>query len=286
MTAVPLGIPRRAVEFALDGEPVRAPEGSTVLDVCRAAGKDVPALCAGGSLAPRGTCRLCVVEVEGAATLVPACSHRAESGLEVRTDSERVRHSRRIVLELLASSADLSTTPGAAEWIEEYGASPDRFGPDAARAAEPPRVDNDLYVRDRGKCVLCRRCVDVCGDEGRSTFAVAVSGRGLGARIAVEHDGPLTASACVYCGDCVDVCPTGALSSRSEFDMRAAGTWDEGSQTRTGTVCAHCGAGCGVTLHVQDNEIVKVTALPDGSGAHGSLCSKGRFGYQLVQNRD
>ena len=287
MTAVPLGIPRRRLEFTIDGEPVRVAEGSTILDACLAAGKDVPALCRGGPLTPGGgACRLCVVEMEGATALVPACSRRAEPGMDVRTGTERVRHSRKIVLELLASSADLSTTPRAAEWIKEYDARPDRFGPDAARLVEPPKLDNDLYVRDYGKCVLCRRCVDACGDAGENTFAIAVSGRGFGARIAVEHDLPLTDSACVFCGNCIDVCPTGALSFRSEFDRRAAGTWHEASQTRTDTVCAHCGVGCDLTLHVQDNEVVKVTTPHGQTVTQSSLCSKGRFGYQHVQNRD
>ncbi|MCX5359593.1 2Fe-2S iron-sulfur cluster-binding protein [Streptomyces sp. NBC_00124] len=285
MTVTVLGIPRRMLAFTLDGEETRVPEGATLLDACRAAGTDVPVLCHGAALAPRSTCRLCVVEVEGAPALVPACSRRAEPGMEVRTDTERVRHSRRTVLELLVSSVDLSTTPAIAGWIEEYGAEPDRFGPDAARPAAEPRFDDDLMVRDPGKCILCRRCVDVCGDQGQSTFAIAVSGRGSDTRVTVEHDAPLTDSACVYCGNCLDVCPTGALWSRSEFDGRAAGIWDESAQVRTSTVCGHCGVGCGLTLHVQDNDIVRVTAPHDDPVTRGNLCIKGRFGYQHVQNR-
>ncbi|KKD08235.1 2Fe-2S iron-sulfur cluster-binding protein [Streptomyces sp. WM6386] len=285
MTVTALGIPRRMLAFTLDGEETRVPEGATLLDACRAAGTDVPALCHGAALAPRSTCRLCVVEVEGSPALVPACSRRAEPGMAVRTDTERVRHSRRTVLELLASSVDLSMTPGVAGWIEEYGAEPERFGPGAARLAAQPRLDDDLMVRDHGKCILCRRCVDVCGDQGQSTFAIAVSGRGSDTRVTVEYDAPLTDSACAYCGNCLDVCPTGALSSRSEFDGRAAGTWDESAQTRTTTVCGYCGVGCGLTLHVQDNDIVKVTAPHDDPVTRGKLCIKGRFGYQHVQNR-
>ncbi len=220
MTVTPLGIPRRLLEFTLDGEPVRAPEGSTILDACRAAGKDIPTLCEGDTLTPKNACRVCVVEVEGSRTLVPACSRKAEAGMEVRTGTERARHSRKVVLELLASSVDLSTTPRVAEWLKEYEAKPDRFGPDAARLNEEPRVDNDLYVRDYGKCILCYKCVDACGDQWQNTFAISVAGRGFDARIAVEHDAPLTDSACVYCGNCIEVCPTGALSFKSEFDMR------------------------------------------------------------------
>ena len=100
-----------------------------------------------------------------------------------------------------------------------------------------------------------------------------------------EHDLPLPESACVYCGNCIQVCPTGALMFKTEYDMRAAGTWDESRQTQTDTVCAYCGVGCNLTLHVQDNTIVKVMSPADSSITHGNLCIKGRFGFQHAQNR-
>ena len=155
MRGVPVEPPRRLVEITVDGETVRVPEGSTILDACASLGKDIPTLCYGDTLTPKNACRVCVVEVEGARTLAPACSRKAEPGMVVGTDTERVRHSRKVVLELLASSVDLSTTPRAQEWIEEYGADPDRFGPDAERLDRPAKVDNDLYVRDYDKCILC-----------------------------------------------------------------------------------------------------------------------------------
>lgn len=197
MTAVPLQPPRRLIEFSLDGQDTRVPEGSTILEACRAAGKDIPTLCEGDTLTPKNACRVCVVEVEGARTLAPACSRRAEPGMAVRTDTGRARHSRKTVLELLASATDLSTTPRAAEWIKEYGAEPGRFGAAAARLNEEPKVDNDLYVRDYDKCIQCYKCVDACGDQWQNTFAISVAGRGFDARISTEHDAPLTDSACV-----------------------------------------------------------------------------------------
>jgi predicted molibdopterin-dependent oxidoreductase YjgC len=287
MTAISLGLPRRLLEFTLDGEDVQVPEGSTILDACRAAGKEIPTLCYGDTLTPKNACRVCVVEVEGARTLAPACSRRAEPGMKVSTGSDRARHSRKLVLELLASSTDLSTTPHVAGWIREYGADPARFGPDAAtRAGTEPKVDNDLYVRDYGKCIMCYKCVDACGDQWQNTFAISVAGRGFDNTVSVEHDAPLTDSACVYCGNCIEVCPTGALSFKTEFDMRAAGSWDEPAQTQTTTICAYCGVGCNLTLHVQDNDIVKVTSPHDNPITHGNLCIKGRFGFQHVQNRE
>lgn len=207
-------------------------------------------------------------------------------GMSGRTDTERARSGREVVLELLASSVDLSTTPRAEEWIREYGAEPGRFGAEAARDDEQPKVYNDLYVRDYDRCIICYKCVDACGEQWQNTFAIAAAGRGFDARISTEHDAPLTDSACVYCGNCIEVCPTGALSFKSEYDMRAAGTWDEAAQTETTTVCAYCGAGCNPTLRVQDNEIVKVTSPHDNPVTHGNLCIKGRSGFQHVQTRD
>lgn len=285
MTIVDIGIPRRLVEFTVDGSTVRVPEGSTILDACTAAGKEIPTLCYGDTLEPANACRVCMVEVEGSRTLVPSCSRKAEPGMVVHTDSERTRTSRKVVLELLASATDLSTTPGVAEWLAETGADPDRFGPDAATVAQPAIVDNELYVRDYEKCILCYKCVDACGDQWQNSFAITVAGRGFDARISTEFSNPLPDSACVYCGNCVEVCPTGALSFKREYDKREDGTWDESRQSETTTVCTFCGVGCNLTLHVQDNEIVKVTSPHESSVTHGNLCIKGRFGWQHVQNR-
>ncbi len=147
------------------------------------------------------------------------------------------------------------------------------------------KVDNNLYVRDYSKCILCYKCVEACGEDAQNTFAIAVAGRGFAAHISTEFDLPLPDSACVYCGNCIGVCPTGALMFKSEFDMRAAGTWDEGSQTVTETICPYCGVGCALELHVQDNTIVTVTSPLDSSVTDGHLCVKGRFGFQFVQSR-
>jgi len=285
VTIVDIGIPRRLVEFTVDGSTVRVPEGSTILDACTAAGKEIPTLCYGDTLEPANACRVCMVEVEGARTLVPSCSRKAEPGMVVHTDSARTRTSRKVVLELLASATDLSTTPDVDRWMAETGADPDRFGPDAATVAQPALVDNELYVRDYAKCILCYKCVDACGDQWQNSFAITVAGRGFDARISTEFSNPLPDSACVYCGNCVEVCPTGALSFKREYDKREDGTWDESRQKATTTVCTFCGVGCNLTLHVQDNEIVKVTSPHDSSVTHGNLCIKGRFGWQHVEKK-
>ncbi len=282
MSASPVGPPRRLVELSVDGTTVKVAEGETVLAACVAAGVDTPTLCYGPTITPANACRVCVVELEGSRPLVPACSRRAETGMVVRTDTERVDRSRRLVLELLGSSVDLSVTSAARRWSERYDADPSRFGDGTATVQQPVKDDNDLYVRDYAKCILCYQCVDACGVEWQHTFAIAVAGRGFGARISTEYDVSLPDSACVYCGNCIAVCPTGALMPRTEWTMRAAGEWDEARQTVTDTICPYCGVGCTLTLHVQDNRIVKVSSPDDHSITRGNLCIKGRFGFDHV----
>jgi predicted molibdopterin-dependent oxidoreductase YjgC len=274
---------RRLIEIRLDGKSVSVPEGSTILDAARCMGIDTPTLCYLETLAPVNVCRVCVVELEGSRTLVPACSRKVEPGMVIRTDSERVRLSRRLVLEFLASAVDVSTAPAFEAYMKEYGAKPERFGPHAVTVAQPPKIDNDLYVRDYSKCILCYKCVEACGVDAQNTFAIAVAGRGFSAHIATEYDIPLPDSACVYCGNCIAVCPTGALMFKSEYDMRQAGAWDEARQTHADTICPYCGVGCTLTVHEQDGKIVRVTSPLDHSVTHGNLCIKGRFGWQFVQ---
>ena len=284
--AVFVGMPRRMVGVKVDGREIEVVEGSTILDACRRLEIDTPTLCQLDNLTPVNVCRVCVVEVDGSRVLVPACSRKVEAGMKIKTDSERVRHSRRLVLELLASSVDMSLcSPEVHGWMADYGAQPSRFGADAATVAQPVKVDNDLYVRDYSRCILCYKCVEACGVDAQNTFAIGVAGRGFDAHISTEFDAPLPDSACVYCGNCIGVCPTGALMFKSEHDMRAAGTWEEGRQAVTETVCPYCGVGCMLELHVQDNTIVKVTSPLDNSVTSGHLCVKGRFGFQFVQRR-
>jgi predicted molibdopterin-dependent oxidoreductase YjgC len=201
----------------------------------------------------------------------------------IHTDSERVRLSRRLVLELLASAVDVSTALALKTYMERYGARPERFGSDAATLAQPPKIDNELYVRDYAKCILCYKCVEACGVDAQNTFAIAVAGRGFEAHIATEYDIPLPESACVYCGNCIAVCPTGALMFKVEYDMRLAGAWDESRQSHADTICPYCGVGCNLTVQEQDGKIVRVTSPLDHSVTHGNLCIKGRFGWQFVQ---
>ena len=272
------------IDVTIDGQTASVPGGSTILDACRVLGIETPTLCYADTLTPVNVCRVCVVEIEGARVLAPACSRKVEPDMVINTDSPRVRTSRRLVLELLGSSVDLSTAPDAQRFSADYDAKPERFG-EAATVAQPAKLDNDLYMRDYSKCILCYKCVEACGVDHQNTFAIAVAGRGFEARISTEFDVTLPESACVYCGNCIAVCPTGALMPTSEFTLRQAGTWDEAAQAEVDTVCPYCGVGCNLTLHVQDGSIVKVTSPDDHDVTRGNLCVKGRFGYEFVQNR-
>ena len=307
LPTAPAEEPPPEVEVTIDGQEASVPAGATLLDAAKSLGIETPTLCYLENLTPVNVCRVCVVELEGSRTLVPACSRTVEPGMRVQTDSPRVRLSRRMVLEFLASSVDVSTAPELQQYMEQYEAQPERYGPpgppaaanerDAAvpghhaapavetaqTVAQPVKIDNELYIRDYAKCILCYKCVEACGEDAQNTFAIAVAGRGFDAQISTEYTVPLPDSACVYCGNCIGVCPTGALMFHSEYEMRAAGTWDESAQTETDTICSYCGVGCTLSLHIQDNEIVKVTSPLDSNVTEGHLCIKGRFGWQFMQ---
>lgn len=306
-----LGSIKRMVTLTVDGTEVRVPEGATILDALHDEGTpeqaDTPTLCWAPNLTPINACRVCVVEVEGSRVLVPSCARKVEEGMEVRTNTEKVRHSRRMVLELLASSADMSQASADVQrWMAEYEVDVDRYGPPAppsddrdhrhaghhepvdgslaANVAQPVKVDNDLYVRDYSRCILCYKCVKACGTDAQFTFAISAAGRGFDARIATEYDVELPGSACVYCGNCIGVCPTGALKSVKEHELREDGDWHPEEESVTTTICSFCGVGCNLELHVQQGQIVNVTSPADHSVTHGHLCIKGRFGFQHVQN--
>jgi predicted molibdopterin-dependent oxidoreductase YjgC len=271
------------VELTIDGKTVAVSAGTTLLGACRSIGVDTPTLCWAANLTPVNVCRICVVEVEGSRVLVPACSRVAEPGMKVLTDSPRVRMSRKLVIELLGSSVDMSRSTEFSGFAKRYEAHPERFGSRAHTVAQPVKVDNELFVRDYARCMLCYKCVEACGTDAQNTFAIALAGRGFDARIATEHEVSLPDSACVFCGNCVGVCPTGALVFSTEHKLREAGEWREEEQTVTDTICPYCGVGCTLSLRVQDNTIVRVTSPSDSTVTSGNLCVKGRFGFSFVE---
>ncbi len=274
-----------SVTLKVDGDSVTLPQGTTLREACEKADHPVPTLCWHENLTPANACRACVVEVKGSRTLVASCSRVAEDGMEVWTNTERVQNARKVVAELLLSTSDATLAPDLKDLAQASGASAERFR-GGATWEQPVRVDNELYVRDLSKCILCYRCVEACGADWQNTFAIQVSGRGFDAHIDAGFGRELAESDCVFCGNCVAVCPTGALIGKTEWDLRNQGAWDEERISTTTTICSYCGVGCELKLHVLDNKIVKVTSPMDNPVSHGMLCVKGRYGYEFVQSEE
>jgi predicted molibdopterin-dependent oxidoreductase YjgC len=273
-----------SISVTIDGQDVNVPAGTTLLGAITKLGIETPTLCYDPGLTPVNVCRVCVVELKGARVLAPACSRVVEVGMEVLTDSPRVRHARRMVLEMLQSSVETSLAPALLRYAARYDTQPDRLA-GGATTHQPVRLDdNQLYVRDYERCILCYKCVEACGHDVQKTFAIAVAGRGFEAHIDTGYDVPLGDSPCVYCGNCVAVCPTGALIGRTEYDLRQEGRWQESEQKQVDTICPYCGVGCQLRLHVRENRIVKVSSARDHPVTGGFLCVKGRFGYEFMHS--
>lgn len=204
------------ITLTIDGQTVQVPAGTTVLEAAERLGIHIPRLCYHPHMTPPTVCRLCVVEWEGARTLVPACVAQVREGAVIRTASERVQRARRTILELLHSAVDLSETLDVARYDAELGVDPQRFADGMEREA-PFYDDNPFYVRDYEKCILCWRCVQACGDDMQFTYALTLGGRGFHTRITTFFDAPMPDTTCVFCGNCVGVCPTGALKGMDEY---------------------------------------------------------------------
>jgi NADH dehydrogenase/NADH:ubiquinone oxidoreductase subunit G len=221
------------VNLIIDGKEVSVEQGKTLLDVARESGKEIPAICYHEATTANGLCRMCVVDVEGMRVQQPACIVKATDGMKVKTRSEKVDRSRKTILEMLASTLDLSDAPEILTMMDEYGASPERF-PDAERRESEVIDDNPMYVRDYSKCLTCWRCVQVCAEDAQYTYAINFSGRGYETQIGTFFDKTIPETTCVLCGQCVAVCPTGALKSRREYLLEQGMSADEISVLNTG----------------------------------------------------
>ncbi len=219
--------------LTIDGQEVEVEQGKTLLEAAREKGKDIPTICFHEATTSNALCRICVVEVEGQRVLQPACIVKAAANMKVQTRSEKVIRSRRTILEMLASTMDLSEAPEILNMMDEYGASSSRF-PDAERREIPVKDDNPMYVRDYSKCLLCWRCVQVCADDAQYTFALNFDGRGYETQIGTFFDKAIPATTCVLCGQCVGVCPTGALKPKREFLLEQGMSPQEISVMSTG----------------------------------------------------
>ncbi|MBM2850783.1 MAG: putative formate dehydrogenase iron-sulfur protein [Anaerolineales bacterium] len=214
------------ITLTLDGRSVTVPAGTTLLKAAQQLGEHIPTICYHDHCTANALCRICVVEVEGARVLAPACVAQVSDGMVVRTRTERVERSRRTILEMLDSTVDLSEAPEIQQFIGDYRAERGRF-PEAGRREHPLLDDNPMYVRDYSKCILCWRCVQVCADDAQFTFAINFEGRGFETGIGTFFDKPMPETTCVFCGQCVGVCPTGALKPKREWLLQEGKTPDE-----------------------------------------------------------
>jgi predicted molibdopterin-dependent oxidoreductase YjgC len=276
----------KKIPLNIDGRDVEAVAGQTILEVAREQGIYIPTLCHYSKTTNVGACRVCVVEVEKARSLVASCCMPVSPGMVIKTDTAKVRASQRLIVELLWASGDHNCLTceqnGACElqnlvyWL---GIEKPRFNID------PPGYEtektNTMIQRDLNKCILCGRCIRAC-NEIQVNEVLDFSGRGSRAKVGPAFGADYIDSDCYFCGECVDACPVGSLTFKQ---ARFAGRPWEVKKVKT--TCPYCGVGCQMDLNVYNDRIVKVTGnrayeQPNG----GSLCVKGRFGLDFVGHPD
>ena len=222
-----------AITFQMDGNEITIEDGKTLLEAARENGIDIPTICFHEATTANALCRICVVEVEGMRVLQPACIVKAGANMKVQTRSDKVNRARKTILEMLASTMDLSDAPDILTMMDAYGASAERF-PDAERRQPEVKDDNPMYIRDYSKCLLCWRCVQVCADDAQYTYAINFEGRGFETQIGTFFDKPIPETTCVLCGQCVGVCPTGALKPKRQYLLEMGMKPEEISVMNTG----------------------------------------------------
>lgn len=271
----------------IDGKECTCTPGQTVYEVARANGIYIPVLCHQEQLKPVGACRVCVVEVQGARSLVASCAMPADKGMVVTTGSDRVLQARKLAVELLMTQGhhNCITCENSGDCVLQDLAY--SLGIESPRFTEPEKVKpleqaNEMIVRDMNKCVLCGLCVRAC-NEIQVNQVLDYTGRGPTAAVGPAFGVPYESSDCVFCGECVRVCPVGALfEKQGRFKGRA------GDLMKVRTTCEYCGVGCQMDLGIKDGKIVKVTTPRVDAPApnFGSLCIKGRFGYDFINHPD
>ena len=204
------------ISLTIDNTRVRVPAGTTILKAAEKVGIHIPRICFSDNCTANALCRICVVEVKGARTLVASCVAEVQENMEVFTNSERVRSSRKTILEMLVSTLDLSQAQQTQNYIQEYEADEQRF-PETAKRFSDIIDDNSMFIRDYSKCILCWRCVQVCADDAQYTYAINFRNRGFTTQISTFFEIPLPETTCVFCGQCIGVCPTNALKPKKEY---------------------------------------------------------------------
>ena len=274
------------VAVTIDGKEITTEKGKTILEVCQEHGIHVPTLCYHPRLSLVGACRVCVVEVKGARTMMTACTTPVDrDGMVVNTKSERVLEARKVIVELLLASGDHNCLYCEAngqcelqDLVYELKIENPCF------PVEPPNwlIDdsNPMVFRNLNRCILCGRCVRAC-NEVQVNNVIDFGYRGSRAKIVTAYDRDYGESNCVFCGECVQVCPTGALVEKKA--MYGGRPWES---KVIPTTCTYCGVGCTIDLHIVDGKVVKVTGDENGLVNKGSLCVKGRFGYDFIHYQD
>jgi formate dehydrogenase major subunit len=288
------GTPRRESEnevtLEIDGESITVAAGTSLMRAAMDAGIKVPKLCATDSLEPFGSCRLCLVEIEGRKGFPASCTTPAEAGMKVRTQTPKLQDLRKGVMELYISDHPLDCLTCSANGNCELqdmagvtGLREVRYGMDGAnhfREGSKPKIDesNPYFSYDASKCIVCNRCVRAC-EETQGTFALTISGRGFESRVSPGQDQPFMESECVSCGACVEACPTATLQEKTVIMLGQP----EHSKI---TTCAYCGVGCAFKAEMKGNEVVRMVPWKDGKANEGHSCVKGRFAWGYATHRD
>ncbi|EPR14967.1 formate dehydrogenase subunit alpha [Sphingobium indicum IP26] len=276
----------KRVTLTIDGETVTMPEGTSIMRAASLTGCSIPKLCATDNVESFGSCRLCLVEVEGRNGYPASCTTPVAEGMVVRTQSERLKQLRRGVMELYISDhpLDCLTCPanGDCELQDQAGAvglRDVRYGYDGAtNMGQAKDQSNPYFDFDPSKCILCSRCVRAC-DEVQGTFALTIEGRGFDSRVSPSQGQDFLSSECVSCGACVQACPTATLTEKKVVEV---GTPDRSVVT----TCAYCGVGCTFRAEMRGEELVRMVPWKDGKANRGHSCVKGRFAWGYAQHRD
>ncbi|WP_163510646.1 formate dehydrogenase subunit alpha [Fodinicola acaciae] len=274
------------VDVEIDGQPVTVPAGTSVMRAAALAGVDIPKLCATDSLEAFGSCRLCLVEVEGGRGTPASCTTPVAAGMKVRTQTPKLEKLRRGVMELYISDhpLDCLTCPANGDCELQdmagvVGLRDVRYGFDGENHLDAPTDSSNPYFDfDASKCIVCSRCVRACS-EVQGTFALTISGRGFDSKVSPGQDELFLSSECVSCGACVQACPTSTLQEKSVVDL--------GMPTRTViTTCAYCGVGCSFKAELRGDELVRMVPYKDGGANEGHSCVKGRFAFGYASHPD
>ena len=266
----------------INGKQLDFTPGETILQVAQRGGFYIPTLCHLKGTVPTGACRMCLVEVEGARNLVPACALPAANKMVITTESARVITSRKMNLQLLLSSGHHFCVTCDADGDCRLQELAYRYEIEEIAFEETPVIypkeTNTLITRDFTRCIKCGRCVQACNDV-QVNQAISHGYRGAASKIVTVGDRAYGNSECVFCGECVQACPVGALvAAPSRFKGKK---WET---RKVQTTCAYCGVGCQLHLHVKDGRVVKVTGADGAAPNNGSLCVKGRFAYDFLHD--